>query len=357
MHAHDATTLPAHPDTPVRIARLDLDDADLVHRAYVATEESYRHGREFSTFLSEPELLAELHADPAVELVEPWIATVGGEVAGTCWLWLPQADNRDKVYAGIQVRPSLRHRGVGSALVEHAVERVRAAGRTLIIVDSWYPVDAGPDHAHRRFAARHGFRLGNEEVRRILTLPVPDALLDALDAESDPARRAAPYRVETFRNDVPEHLLESYVHLLNQLAADAPTGEIEFEAEQVPVAAYLGNVERAKAAGRTTYRSIAVHTRPDGTEEAVAHSTLACPAPGADVPNAYQWGTLVRNDHRGHRLGTAVKVANLRALQADRPDRRVLTTTNSAVNGPMVAINERLGFRPVDLTAELVRRV
>ena len=77
----------------------------------------------------------------------------------------------------------------------------------------------------------------------------------------------------------------------------------------------------------------------------VAYSDLATTVhePG----KAYQWGTLVRQDARGHRLGLAVKVANLRLLQRERPDVRELITYNAEVNSHMIGVNERLGFVPV----------
>ena len=49
----------------------------------------------------------------------------------------------------------------------------------------------------------------------------------------------------------------------------------------------------------------------------VAYTDLA--ATEHEPERAYQWGTLVRPDHRGHRLGLAVKVANLRLLQESAP--------------------------------------
>ena len=54
-----------------------------------------------------------------------------------------------------------------------------------------------------------------------------------------------------------------------------------------------------------------------------------------------------RREHRGHRLGVAVKVANLRLLQRERPDITRLTTYNAEVNSHMIGVNEALGFRPL----------
>jgi RimJ/RimL family protein N-acetyltransferase len=72
---------------------------------------------------------------------------------------------------------------------------------------------------------------------------------------------------------------------------------------------------------------------------------------------AYQWGTLVRPDHRGHRLGLAVKVANLRVLQESQPQITTVVTYNADVNAPMVAVNEQLGFVPVQWMGELQKKL
>ena len=53
-----------------------------------------------------------------------------------------------------------------------------------------------------------------------------------------------------------------------------------------------------------------------------------------------------RPQDRGHRLGVAVKVANLRLLQRERPDIVRLTTYIAEVNAHMIGVNEAMGFVP-----------
>ena len=55
--------------------------------------------------------------------------------------------------------------------------------------------------------------------------------------------------------------------------------------------------------------------------------------------------TVVHPAHRGHRLGLAVKLANLEALARRAPAVRTIVTGNAAVNAPMIAVNDMMGFR------------
>ena len=68
--------------------------------------------------------------------------------------------------------------------------------------------------------------------------------------------------------------------------------------------------------------------------------------PLADPRTAHQGGTLVLQEHRGHRLGALVKTAVLRQVLATQPGVRRISTYNSESNAPIVALNEALGFRP-----------
>ena len=72
---------------------------------------------------------------------------------------------------------------------------------------------------------------------------------------------------------------------------------------------------------------------------------------------AYQWGTLVLAEHRGHRLGMLVKLAALRALQAASPSTRSVSTWNAEGNTPMIAVNEALGFVPVGTLSSWTQRL
>lgn len=67
----------------------------------------------------------------------------------------------------------------------------------------------------------------------------------------------------------------------------------------------------------------------------------------------FQWGTLVAPGHRGHRLEMAAKAHNLLWVEREQSDRTALVTTNAEVNRHMIAVNDALGFRPVERLVEL----
>jgi hypothetical protein len=75
----------------------------------------------------------------------------------------------------------------------------------------------------------------------------------------------------------------------------------------------------------------------------IAFTTMGWPRSRPE--RAYQWETLVSKDHRGHRLGTLVKLAALQELAVRSPGTRFITTWNAQENAPMIAVNDQLGAR------------
>ncbi|MCW2813716.1 MAG: family N-acetyltransferase [Nocardioides sp.] len=67
--------------------------------------------------------------------------------------------------------------------------------------------------------------------------------------------------------------------------------------------------------------------------------------------------TIVLPEHRGHRLGLALKVAHHQALLARFPDVEWIATATADVNAHMNAVNDRLGIRVVERCIELTRPV
>jgi GNAT superfamily N-acetyltransferase len=323
------------------------DDAQLRRFHEIGWRAEMEDGRPWNSFQSFEEMAVALREPSPGQRADALGIFDGDRMVGGGIAWLSLEDNLDKAFVFPAVEPGLRGRGIGGALLEGLVEHVGVLGRTQVMSGSSYRFEEREDPAAQRFAAAHGFVPANLEVVRQLPLPVADALLDELDAEV--AAHAAGYEIRTFVDDLPDELLESYCFLVNQLAVDAPTGDLEFEPEAFTPEAFRHEVARDRKVGRTVLRSLAVH---DG--RAVAHSDLLVRPHGT---RAVQWATLVHRDHRGHRLGAAVKVANLRRLQRERPDQTEIVTQNAEVNAQMIGINARLGFEPVALVPEFLRRL
>lgn len=318
------------------------------HAVYAAAQ---THERPWAAPWQLEELRADLAADNRRRCIRIFAALQGDQVVCAGQIGLPLLDNTTTATVEVSTAVAFRRLGHGRAMLGHLLDTGRAAGRTTFFAEIGYPLEGPADGRGAvgpEFATQHGFSFALGDVQRVLDLPVGAELLDRLT--TDAASHHDGYRIEVFRLPVPERWLTTYVALDARVQTDAPTGDLVLEPQAADVAAHRELEALLAAQGRTAYAAVAL----DAEEEVVAYTCLVAPA--AEPARCYQWGTLVHPPHRGHRLGLAVKAANLRQLQHREPARRLLVTFNAEVNAPMVAVNDALGFRPVERLGEFQLR-
>lgn len=138
----------------------------------------------------------------------------------------------------------------------------------------------------------------------------------------------------------PQQWLKDIANLKGRMSTDAPLDDLQWEAEAYDAARMRALEARSLACGRHVVTTAAV----DRTGQLVAFTQIV-----GDVTShwfADQRDTIVAPEHRGHRLGTLIKVANLDHARAQRPELRVIDTCNADSNPYMIKINEAMGFRP-----------
>lgn len=267
------------------------------------------------------------------------LAERDGEPTGAGLASLPLCDNRHFAELEVVVSPAYRRVGTGSALLARFEQLAAADNRTVLAADIQARADAPMVPPGVPFAQAHGYRPVQRNYRRTLALPGDSARLDGLEEQCAPY--AEDYRLRTWQDRCPDDLVGDLALLRVRMSTDAPLGELATGPEVWDVARVRDLEATVAGQGRTRLGAGAVTA--DGTM--VAFTELVIPS---SVPQqAYQWDTLVRAEHRGHRLGTLVKVANLRALAQVSPASRQVVTWNAEDNGPMVAVNEALGFQVV----------
>jgi GNAT superfamily N-acetyltransferase len=336
----------------LEIRPLDASDEQALtewHATYVAAD---TFSRDYATPFMLEELRVRFRSSGVGERFLPFGGYVDGRIVGCGLVVLHLKDNLDLASVNVWTGPAHRRHGHGSAMLDHLVDVARGAGRTTLATDAAVPFDWAADgagHPDVDFATRRGFELDLSNVVRVLQLPVERPRLRRLLAEAAPHHIG--YSLRRFRGPVPDDIVVEFGVLVGSLMTEAPSGDLEKEPEVLDEERIRADEKVFEESGRTKYTTVAV--APDGS--LAAYTELVVPR--YDPGHVYQWGTLVRPDHRGHRLGMATKVENLLWLQDEEPGERTLVTMNAEVNRHMVAVNEALGFRPVERVVELARRL
>jgi GNAT superfamily N-acetyltransferase len=250
---------------------------------------------------------------------------------------LPTLDNLQSASIRVQVLPDERRRGHGAAMLDAALTHAAAAGRSrfFLEVPSAYPTG---DAAAAPLLSAVGARPVLKEVRRLADLRERPAL-DVPVAEG--------YRIVQWVDHAPDELVDGLAHLCARMSTDAPQEEMDWEPEIWDGARYRAKEAAAGARGRIRYAGAAVH---EASGKVAAMTDIGVSRLQTEV--AYQWDTIVLHEHRGHGLGLALKARNHDLLVESSPDTRWINTWNAEVNTHMIAINDRLGFRPVEYWTE-----
>ena len=248
--------------------------------------------------------------------------------AGYAWLWRSQLDNLGMGLAEIQVDPDRRRRGTGTALLRAIAAELAADGRTILLGET----DAGgPGDA---FARAMGARV--VETDRLSLLRFADVDWAAVGAAA-----AAPhpgYRLVPVTGRIPDDLIGSYATAKSAMN-DAPHGDTDLEAFEF-------DEDRLRAEESAQLRrgemrvTFAVH---EDTGEVAGFTETGV---GRAPERAQQMDTAVVPAHRGAGLGLWIKAAMLVRLRAERAEVAEVITGNGTSNRHMLAINDRLGFRP-----------
>ena len=280
------------------------------------------------------------------------VARVGGRIVGRAVAELPAAGS-PAAWITVEVLSELRHRGIGDALYA-AVERLAVEAGASVLQASVLqgegesveritaPTGFGSvprDSETTRFLLARGF--GLEQVTRLSRLELPADRGDLRRRFVRATAMSRDYHLAYWSGATPDEWLAHVARLRGRLATDAPQAGLEPDLSPWTPERVRAADEAAAASPVMPLTVLAVHS-PSGT--AAGYTTLAVPRQAARPVT--QGDTIVLQEHRGHRLGVTLKVANLLRLGETAPGHPAVVTFTAEENRHMLAVNDSLGFLP-----------
>jgi GNAT superfamily N-acetyltransferase len=303
-------------------------------------------------------------AYPAAELLPGWQKSLheprrlfgarvdGRVVARGCYETRSEGDAANTAWLQVQVHPDFTGRGIGRALADTVEATAVAAGKEQIHVYAGSRPAPGPrlepptgfgslpaDGREVRFLLARGYSLEQIERGSRLALPVDPVLLAERRAAAE--ARAGGYRVHHWEAIAPDEWLEDLAMLATRMSTDAPSGGLDEEEDRWTPERWRDAERRQEDSPRVTLYGAVEHI---ASRHLVGYTELSVP-PDLTRP-ADQGDTIVIREHRGHRLGMLLKVANIEYLTESYPGHPSITTFNAEENRHMLDVNEAVGFVP-----------
>jgi GNAT superfamily N-acetyltransferase len=261
-----------------------------------------------------------------------WTVRTAGVLTGVARLRLFDGPGRDHLgQFTIDVHPDHRRRGIGSRLLEIIAHAARREKRRSLVVE------ASSDTPGAAFLEAKGFTCVLSLSLLLLDVRKVSGIAEIVHAEHPG------YRLTRWLGVVPNELADTFATAKSAMG-DMPAGDMDttttWDADRVRDMA-----EVVEKRGDTLLTVGALHG-----DTIAGFTELVIPV--GDGTRAIQSDTAVVPEHRGNGLGLWVKAAMLDWLRAEWPAVEEIETDNAEDNEHMLAVNERLGFRPLRKTRQ-----
>jgi GNAT superfamily N-acetyltransferase len=243
-----------------------------------------------------------------------WAAEDGGELVGWATAAIDYQSSERPGFLQVCVAPESRKAGLGTALLERCEAHLGELGVATTLSFST------PEEASRSFATARGFR--QTHTNRI----------SGVDPRTvEPASTPLGVELRPLAELDPRKVFELDSEAMRDVPGEVATDDVSFEQ-------WLEDYWRHPDTDLDASVAAVVDDRP------VAFSHLRVAPDGRAITD--MTGTL--RDYRGRGLALLAKRATL--VNAARCGIELVSTENDETNGPMLRVNEKLGYRPAGST-------
>jgi GNAT superfamily N-acetyltransferase len=280
-----------------------------------------------------------------------FVARDGSRMVGAARYEIEPGDDPHTAWMMVDVLSGARGAGIGSALSAklQGVAATDVIRKAIVYAVSGYasgprlapPTGFGSvprDNPEVRFLLSKGYRLEQVVRGSRLALPVELAAQFVRAAEIS----GPDFVIHHWVDRTPQKWRVDMAMLRQVMSVEEPSAGLEEPEDVWNVERLVADEARFESSPRTLLVCAVEHV-PSG--HLAGFTTLSVPA--ETDRSISQEDTLVLREHRGHRLGMLLKLANLVEVQRRMPGHPSVITFNAEENRHMLDVNEAVGFVPI----------
>lgn len=318
------------------------------------------------------------------ERVNILCAYLGDRLVGRAEVRMPLLEDTDMAQIVVHVDPEETSEGIGRGLLGAAEQLAHGESRRFLRLVTEHPASeardpegpgdgsvdgttdggvetAGPvqwleaadgsgrlpaSHRQTRFAQHAGYELRTVSSFALLPVPLAGDRLDRLHDSLADTPFADHYRMHTWVGEAPETLLEPLARLHAKIPTDSFVRPLVTDPDPWDGQRVRRTEQLRQEDGDRSLMAVVEDVR-TGELVGMTELILAQHQPAL----ALQDETLVVREHRGHRLGMRLKLANLEQLAVVAPEVSTVYSWTHSGNDRMNWVNARLGFRDAGQSA------